>query len=262
MSMVITPKHKFFELSDHVSSISKPLNTHLGISYFTFKRTYNDGSKIYLFNHPLLYEDWFKNKHFLIGNKEAAPSAYRSSYDLWEALPDPYNLYQKVAEDFNIGHGLTITKSYDNYCDFFFFGTSCENPEVKKIYFNRREVLDNYCEYFLETAAGIIKDAEKSKIILPFAPKIEVISKEKNIDNFLQEISMVKNNWSKLTKREMDCVHQLMFGKTNKEIALTLGISYRTVEEYIDNIKRKTNCKNKAELIAFLYKNPSVLTIY
>lgn len=254
MDLMITSNHKFFELSSDIRSLSEPLQTYLGINYFAFKRTYNDGSKIYLFNQPNYYEHWFKNKYFLIGNREAAPSVYRDSYDLWEHLPDPYNLYQEGAECFNITHGLTITKSHEDYCDFFFFATNRENPEVKKIYFNRREVFDNYCDYFLEAAKKHIKIAEKHKIVLPFAPPIETLSKGVDIDKFLREISTIKKNWTRLTKRELDYAYHLVLGKTNKEIAITLGLSPRTIEEYTNNIKQKMNCKNKAELIATLCK--------
>jgi DNA-binding CsgD family transcriptional regulator len=254
MSLTITPKHKFFELSDDMRSLSAPLQTYLGINYFAFKRTYSDGSKIYLFNNPTYYEHWFKNNYFLIGNKESAPSTYNDSYDLWEHLPDPHNLYREGAECFNIAHGLTITKNHGSYCDFFFFATNRENLQVKKIYFNRKEVLDNYCNYFLDTAEKPIKIAEKHKIILPFAPKIETLSKETDVDQFLKEIHKTKKDWTKLTKRELDCAHHLVLGKTYKEIALILELSPRTIEEYTNNIKRKMNCKNKAELIAILCK--------
>src|SRR6185437_15175871 len=108
-----------------------------GITYFAFKRSYNEGSKIYLFNHSTYYEHWFKNKYFLVGNREENPDVYQDGYDLWEHLPDPYHLYQEGAECFNIAHGLTITRRYHNYCDFFFFGTNRENFQIKKLYFNR-----------------------------------------------------------------------------------------------------------------------------
>lgn len=254
MNLAITPKHKFFELSKDIRMLSDPLKTYLGINYFAFKRTYVDGSKIYLFNNPTYYEHWFKNNYFLIGNKESAPSTYRDSYDLWEHLPDPHNLYREGAECFNITHGLTITKNHDVYCDFFFFATNRENLQVKKIYFNKKEVFENYCHYFLETAAKSIEEAKKHKIVLPFAPTIETISKEIDFDKFLKEIHTPKKDWTGLTKRELDCAYHLVLGKTYKEIAAIFELSPRTIEEYTNNIKRKMNCKNKAELIAILCK--------
>jgi len=255
MEHLITPQHSFFQLSNDIRSFSDPLQNYLGISYFAFKRTYSDGSKVYLFNNPAYYEHWFRNKYYLVGNREGSPILYRNSYDLWEHLPDPYELYKEGAECFNITHGLTITKSHEDYCDFFFYASNRENPEVKKLYFNRREVFENYCNYFLETASKTIRIAEKHKIILPFAPKLEVATtKDINVDAFLKTIAKGKPDWTRMTKRELDVAYHLVLGKTNKEIALILGISPRTVEEYTNNIKSKMNCKNKAELIATLCK--------
>jgi len=42
-----------------------------------------------------------------------------------------------------------------------------------------------------------------------------------------------------LTKRELDCLNYTIQKKTSKEIAKMLKISYRTVEKYLENIKRK-----------------------
>jgi DNA-binding CsgD family transcriptional regulator len=252
MEQLINSKHKFFEISRDIRSLSHPLQEYLGISYFAFKRTWRDGSKIYLFNQPSYYEHWFKNRYYLIGNKEASPDTYQSSYDLWEHLPDPQGLYKEGAECFNITHGLTITKNHGNYCDFFFYATNRENIQVKKLYFNRREVFENFCDYFLEAGSKMIKLAEKHKPIMPFAPKLEIITKDKNIDAFLKTIAKGKPDWTRLTKREIDCAYHFVMGKTNKEIAILLNISHRTVEEYSNNIKRKMNCRNKAELIATL----------
>jgi DNA-binding CsgD family transcriptional regulator len=56
------------------------------------------------------------------------------------------------------------------------------------------------------------------------------------------------------TPRELDCIVLLMQGYTFKMIASKLGISPRTVETYIENIKQKTGCFSKGELIKFLQK--------
>jgi DNA-binding CsgD family transcriptional regulator len=53
----------------------------------------------------------------------------------------------------------------------------------------------------------------------------------------------------KFSKRENECLQYLMAGMTAKETAKELGISYRTVEEYIENMKIKTESANKYELI-------------
>lgn len=52
-----------------------------------------------------------------------------------------------------------------------------------------------------------------------------------------------------LTGQQENCLFLLIRGKTSKEIAKILGISYRTVEAHIAAIKHLLNCQNKSELI-------------
>ncbi len=52
-----------------------------------------------------------------------------------------------------------------------------------------------------------------------------------------------------LTERQLQCAEYLLQGKTAREIAEILGLSRRTIEYYIGNIKCKLECKNKVELV-------------
>ena len=52
-----------------------------------------------------------------------------------------------------------------------------------------------------------------------------------------------------LSKREQQCLHYTIKGYTAKRIARALGISYRTVQEYITNIRIKVGAESKADLI-------------
>jgi DNA-binding CsgD family transcriptional regulator len=53
----------------------------------------------------------------------------------------------------------------------------------------------------------------------------------------------------KFTKREMECMFLLIRGKTAKEIALFLNLSFRTIETYIENIKMKMCVDSRAAII-------------
>jgi len=51
-----------------------------------------------------------------------------------------------------------------------------------------------------------------------------------------------------LTQRECECINYLTIGKTAEEVSMILGISKRTVESHIDNIKIKLSCNNQFRL--------------
>lgn len=65
----------------------------------------------------------------------------------------------------------------------------------------------------------------------------------------LQE-KISKNIHFKLSKREAECLHYLINGKTARETALLIHLSPRTVELHLNNLKEKFNCRKKSELIA------------
>lgn len=66
---------------------------------------------------------------------------------------------------------------------------------------------------------------------------------------------------AKLSSRELDCLRYLLETKTAKETAFELGISFRTVEYYFENIKNKLGCSTKKELFALarLFENYQIL---
>jgi DNA-binding NarL/FixJ family response regulator len=54
------------------------------------------------------------------------------------------------------------------------------------------------------------------------------------------------------TIREAQCLAFLLEGRTAKQIAYALHISHRTVETYLDNLKKKVGCRTRIELICKL----------
>lgn len=58
-----------------------------------------------------------------------------------------------------------------------------------------------------------------------------------------------------LSKRETEILRLLVRGQTAKRTAIILGISYRTVEKHLENIKDKMGVVSKAELIDKAFEN-------
>ena len=60
---------------------------------------------------------------------------------------------------------------------------------------------------------------------------------------------------SPLTNREVEVIQLLAEGKSNKEVALELGVSTRTVESHRTHIMHKMNFQNFSELVRFAVRN-------
>ena len=71
-----------------------------------------------------------------------------------------------------------------------------------------------------------------------------------NTLGFLHPLRTLASEKMCLSKREKECLHFYLKGKTAKEIGRLLNLSYRTIENYLQKIKIKMGVQNKAELIA------------
>jgi len=64
-----------------------------------------------------------------------------------------------------------------------------------------------------------------------------------------------------LSRRESEILFFLLRGKSAKAIACLLKISFRTVEKYVENLKIKFLCKNKADLISYAIETGFIYSI-
>jgi DNA-binding CsgD family transcriptional regulator len=58
-----------------------------------------------------------------------------------------------------------------------------------------------------------------------------------------------------LTEREIECLYWIAEGKTSDEMAMILGISRNTINNYITSVMRKTATRTRSEAIAFAVRN-------
>ena len=65
--------------------------------------------------------------------------------------------------------------------------------------------------------------------------------------------------WAVLTARERDVIHPVAEGKSNKVIAIELGISMRTVEAHRARIFYKMGVRNAVQLAREVCRNPDAL---
>jgi len=121
-----------------------------------------------------------------------------------------------------------------------------------------REVLDAGARgYVLKTDTGqdLVKAVEAACEHKPFfTSKIAEMVLDGYLDRKPQPISAQKRPNS-LTSRELEVIHLLAEGKSNKEVATSLGISTKTAEAHRINIMRKLNLHSIAEVVRYAIRN-------
>lgn len=78
---------------------------------------------------------------------------------------------------------------------------------------------------------------------------------QKVLQEYSQNGNSSNENVFDLTEREEQVLHLIVDGKSNKEIALHLGISPKTVSVHRTNIMTKLNVQNTVDLIRFVTKH-------
>ena len=75
------------------------------------------------------------------------------------------------------------------------------------------------------------------------------------LNSSLAERDVLKEKVSDLTRREMEVLKMIASGAFNKEIALTLNISERTVKNHVSNIFKKIGVSDRTQAAVFAVKN-------
>lgn len=253
-----------FNVYNKIHHICEPLENFYGVNLIHYRRFYLKGGLINLFNHAEWMKVSYENQYWhssVFQNKLTDLVNKKVLYYLWPEVPirdDP--IYNGLYEH-NIWNGITIYKKFEDCIESYAFATTREHSTRRNIYFSEIEILEHFILYFRSRVVPLVKDVEK-KILIPYnlnIPKNLISSTLK--DQFLNETCITDfyirlNGFDvKISKREAECLSLLCRGKRIKQIASMLGISPRTVEYFVENMKRKTQCKTTSQLLMLYERN-------
>ena len=222
-----------------VAALMLPLLAKHGIKVFHFNRHYDDGSCIRLSSDAKWNEHYFEKGY--INKRKKVPAVYLSKplgYFIWLTKDWP-EMLTDAAVNFDIANGISIVENCSGYVDNFCFGSTASNTAIINFYLNNLDILYGYCNDFRDRASHLLKACEHNKIIIPAS----LPCNNANHPDY-KEITIVN-----LSARERQCAMLLISGKRIKEIALELGLSSRTIESYVNNLKNKLNCRDKVALV-------------
>jgi DNA-binding CsgD family transcriptional regulator len=261
---------KILNSCNDIQQICSPLFELLNAHGFTIQRMYKDGGRFYYSNSPKWVENFF-NKNYLLASSFRKFSRLET-FTLWKHWPREDNAFHSLMHDarenFNYDNGIVIIRSYEDYMDVYTIRGYNETDIINNMYLNYYAYINKFLDYFELKASDLINSAEKNKI---FISEDEVIAdniplscykKEQFLDSLQSAESysrskanrLMINSTTFLAPQESECLTRLVKGMTVKQIAKDLHLSPRTVEGYLRNIKMKTNCYSRTELIKYITK--------
>lgn len=232
----------------------------LGITYLAIQKVTTDGQWSIISSNPAWIEYSAGNQLFLYDPSLINPRHYDSGICFVNSHDhdDFRNVFCKHSEGiWDLGNALAIIEKNENECEFTFFSTSVNNKKIINTYLTKLKLIKQFTHYFKTQHENLFHQAIEYNVDLK-----KINSSYFNTDNIIHvsseidDASNLNHNFlfNLLSAREQECIRYFLQGKTAKETASALGISYRTIEEYFTNIKKKLGCKSKRDLLNIFVK--------
>lgn len=241
-----------------VSKIIAPLSDAFRVTHFRYLKLYTDGSRLLLANNPdtvrFMYEEG-KYKHMWLDGEQ--PELLHEGWHSWDVLQnvnaDKGALEKEINHLFNLHHGVYFIRRGQCFYEIYSFDTA--TPEI---YLADKRLLQHFILYFKEQAKKIIGSAEHEKIEIPLSKPLFENSNDQHHNEFIEFMRNTPLNRyylggsygdEYLTPKQIQCIYWLIHGKSYQEIGALLGITEKTVDHYIQAIKKKLKCKKGIQLV-------------
>lgn len=228
----------------------------LQFQFFLYVKRIGKNAFTCLSNLPEWQDYYFTHHYYLQSEFETPNKMYAAGIYMWKNLLQQ-DVYQAFQQKYQFQQGLTVIKksSDNNIHEFFHFGTKDQNLNLNYC-LNNTHLLERFCLYFKDKAHKHIQLLSNNYLVFPEQSKNSNLVEDKiNLNEFLNKTPiekyffMISEDNFYLRKKKFDCLKWYALGKTASEISIIENISKRTVETYLDEIKKKLEVNNKYELI-------------
>jgi DNA-binding CsgD family transcriptional regulator len=164
----------------------------------------------------------------------------------------------------NHWNGVSIFRQTKDYIEGFGFTSCIHNNSAGNYFMKNNKMLIAFAQYWLDNNRNKLQlDAPKALasaidgINFSNLDKValDIKTEQDRVKNFLNQIQSkgwhfnTKTGRAYITPSELKCLHLLAKGNTGKQVANSLGISPRTVEGHINNIRSKLGFVCKSDMV-------------
>ncbi len=238
-------------LCDRFRQLSAILEQTFGLDGFFYSYFTPDGYFYQIGNRPDVGETYFSNKCYMHNPLICHPDNYVHDQAVItdDLNHDPFHSAQKtIEESYGFKNFLCIPKKENGCLHLVMFSSSDSHLPLNSIFLQNRYALSSFGDYFFDVwkeQAGKMENYTMNMGELlgqryyQKNPELSYGAPKGLIDRFGKEIGLVDQfaKIEKLSKRERDCVELFLKGMTASQIGDELGISKRTVYDYLDHVK-------------------------
>jgi len=255
--------------------VCRPLIDFLPVKHFFYQCVNKNGRYNFFGTHVDIMSYYFDNDMHLANPFITQFNQTKSGLYLIDSIGNRkyQETRQAVENAYKVKHCLSLTENDGHMCHQYGFYISSYRDEAASVLINHMSLLKSFVEYFKAEMGKVILEMHAHPVDLkkelgdafgktvPEMP--DILFEQSKLIQFLEQIAtngaLVPR--TKLTKREIECIMQLLSGKNIPEIAKALYLSKRTIEHRLENIRAKFDCKTKSELLQRLHKMRAVFAI-
>lgn len=240
--------------------LAEPLFQSTPLKSFAYQRLYLGGNHFIFFTNKEYSQCFFDTVH------ELCPVAYETITTLSEGqikflLWNDKNMEPILSKllYYNLVQGFTIYMRQQDFVDCYYFTGDRDSPNLNNFYINNINKILDIIFSFNEKKKEILTDNIKilgkhtgNNILTDFKTKVLANISKKSIS---VKSSFSQNLLPSFSTRELQCLEAISKGYSTKFIAGQLNLSPRTIECYIESIKRKANINFKDQLVDWFHKN-------
>ena len=240
---------------DQMLRFAQPLHDHLGINHFWYYRITSSGDYSYLGTHAAWSEFCFDRSLSASFPCLRHPNSLQSGISLMKSTNDAgyQQTLQTAWEKFGINFNINLQQKIPNGIEAFGFASKFDDLHADERVLNELPLLQHFINNFRNKHKKLFELLDEASVNIASHFGQIFYERQKALSLPLERKELICKmglSWIfTLTAREKDVLHFVANGQTALSIAEALGLSVKTVENYLATIKSKLMVATKTDLI-------------
>lgn len=228
----------------------------IGVDNFFHNRVDKKGAFSTLKSCPEFFKTYIAQRHYFSGlNAATGPLPQYLDWSTLEFKGDTERMEQ-TAQSFDQQFTFSVIEEHHGVRDIYHFTSSEKDVSFKKCHRENINLLHAFIQYYLNqlNQTPDLKRAHEIKFAFPrykrhFESNLSdlYISTENLRNHFAAGAKLIYEGRT-FSRREVEVLSWLAYGKTFPEIALLMNIKLRTIKFHVENLKEKLACTTLFQL--------------